>query len=100
GGASWAPLTDLMANIAIGTLAFQPGNANTIYAGTGEGYFNGDAIRGAGIFRSTDAGLTWSQLASTNTANFQYTTRLMISPRNTQRLFATTRTGFFRSIDG
>lgn len=36
------------------------------YAGTGEGYGYGDAARGIGIFKSTDAGLTWSALASTS----------------------------------
>ena len=100
-GANWLPLADLqMSNIAVASLAFDPLNANTIYAGTGEGFFNGDAIRGAGIFKSTDAGVTWNQLASTNNADFHYTMSLVVSPRNTQRLFAATRTGVFRSIDG
>jgi hypothetical protein len=39
-----------------------------MYAGTGEGYFNLDAVRGLGIYKSTDGGLTWSLLASTTTA--------------------------------
>ena len=100
-GANWTALAQLqMANLAVVTLAFQPGNTNTIYAGTGEGFFNLDAIRGAGIFRSTDAGVTWTQLASTNNSNFHYVSSLVVSPRNTQRLWAATRTGLFRSIDG
>ena len=37
-------------------MAFDPSNSNTIYAGTGEGFFNADGVRGAGIFKSTDAG--------------------------------------------
>ena len=100
-GANWTALAQLqMANLAVVTLAFQPGNSNTIYAGTGEGFFNADAIRGAGIFRSTDAGVTWSQLTATNTSDFHYVSSLIVSPRNTQRLWAATRTGLFRSIDG
>ncbi|MBP7777295.1 MAG: cadherin-like domain-containing protein [Acidobacteria bacterium] len=99
-GASWTPLSDLMANIAVVSLAFDPANANTIYAGTGEGVFNGDAIRGAGIFRSTNAGTTWSQLPSTNTSDFHYVNSLVVSPRNSMRMFAATRTGIFRSING
>jgi hypothetical protein len=38
-GASWTPIADLIANIAVTCLAFDPKNANTIYAGTGEGFF-------------------------------------------------------------
>ena len=45
GGGSWRPLNDLMANLAIGSLAMDPTDSNTLYAGTGEGYFNSDSIR-------------------------------------------------------
>ena len=100
-GANWTPLAQLqMANLAVVSLAFSPTTTNTIYAGTGEGFFNFDAIRGAGIFRSTDAGATWTQLPSTNTSNFHYVNSLIVSPRNPLRLWAATRTGLFRSIDG
>lgn len=61
GGTSWFPLDDFMANIAVTCLAFEPGNSSVIYAGTGEGFFNADAVRGAGIFKSTDAGATWTR---------------------------------------
>ncbi len=100
-GANWTAMSDLlMGNLAVVTLAFDPTNPNTIYAGTGEGFFNADAIRGAGIFRSLDAGGTWAQMASTNNTNFHYTMHLIVSPRNNQRIFAATRAGVFRSLDG
>lgn len=99
-GATWVPLSDLMANIAISTLAFDPLNASTIYAGTGEGFYNGDAIRGAGIFKSIDAGITWNQIASTNNPTFHYTMSIVVSPRDSQRIFAATRAGLFRTTNG
>ena len=80
GGASWTPLTDFLANIAIASLAIDPSNSNVLYAGTGEGFFNSDAIRGAGIFKTTDGGATWAQLAATANSNFYYVNRLAISP--------------------
>lgn len=100
GGANWSTSTDLgMSNLAVATLAFEPRNTSTMYAGTGEGVGNGDAVRGAGIFKSTDAGATWTQLGSTNTSNFLYTQKVIVSPRKVSRVYAATRTGLWRSLD-
>jgi hypothetical protein len=99
-GGSWATTTDLaISNLAVVTLAFQPGNTSTIYAGTGEGVGNGDAVRGAGVFKSTDAGVTWAHLPSTATPDFYYTMKVIVSPRNASRVYAATRTGLWRSLD-
>lgn len=65
GGVSWRPLDDLMANLAVSSLAMDPSNSRIVYAGTGEGYYNSDAVRGAGIFKTTDGGLTWTRLPAT-----------------------------------
>lgn len=101
GGANWTTSTDLgLANLAVSTLAFEGSNTGTLYAGTGEGVGNADAVRGAGIFKTSDAGATWSQLPATNTANFHYTMKVIVSPRKTSRVYAATRTGLWRSLDG
>jgi hypothetical protein len=100
GGATWNPKGDLLQNIAISTLIQDPRNADILYAGTGEGYFNGDAIRGAGIFKSIDGGETWNQLSSTANANFFYVQKMAITKGATQRIYAATRAGIFRSTDG
>src|SRR6185295_7653597 len=60
-GTSWAPVADFMANLAVTSIAFTPGDWSVQYAATGEGFAN-DGVRGAGIFKSTDGGLSWSQL--------------------------------------
>jgi photosystem II stability/assembly factor-like uncharacterized protein len=100
-GVNWTQLTDLgLPNLSVTNLVFDPNNPNIIYAGTGEGVFNADAVRGAGIYRSTDAGATWAQLPSTANSDFYYVNRLITSPSSAQRLYAATRTGVFRSIDG
>ena len=100
-GGTWSTTTDLqMSSLAVVALAFQPGNPNTILAGTGEGFGNGGAARGAGIFRTTDGGTTWTRLAATATTDFHYTMDVVISTRNTSRIYAATRTGVFRSNDG
>ncbi|MBK7632659.1 MAG: T9SS type A sorting domain-containing protein [Ignavibacteriales bacterium] len=99
GGTTWTALNDFMGNLAVCALVIDPNNPNTIYAGTGEGFFNLDAIRGAGIFKSTDAGASWSQLASTNNLNFYYVNDLDYDAVNST-LYAATRKGLYSSNDG
>ncbi len=105
GGASWNPTSDLLDNIAVGTLTFagQGGPAldtNVIYAGTGESFFNQDSVRGAGILKSTDAGATWTRLPTTANSNFNFVAKVAADPNNAQVVLAATRTGIFRSADG
>lgn len=99
-GTTWLPVSDLISNLAVNSLAMDSTNPNTLYAGTGEGFFNNSAVRGAGIFKTTDGGATWTQLANTNTTDFHYVNDLIVSPNNSNRIYAATRTGIWRSTDG
>lgn len=102
-GASWSTTTDWIANLAVTSIVMDPAHTNTLYAGTGEGFRNGDGIRGDGIFKTTDGGATWLQLPLTEcgiNTNFCWVTRLAISPTNSQVLLASTNTGIFRSTNG
>ncbi len=99
-GASWTPVSDTMANIAVVSLAMDPTNPAILYAGTGEGSFNVDAIRGAGIFKSTNSGASWTQLAATTGSNFHYVNDLIVAPSNSQLVVAATSTGIFVSSNG
>jgi hypothetical protein len=95
GGVRWDPVDDFMANLAVSCMVMDPKKPNTMYAGTGEGFYNSDALRGAGLFRTTD-GVTWKQIPSTAKADFEAVNRLAISPSATV-LLAATRTGIMRS---
>ena len=100
-GASWQPKGDLLVNIAVNSIIEDPAQDNVLYAGTGEGFFNGDAVRGQGIFKSTDYGETWAQLPSTDNVNFQFVQKLAATRhKKKQQIYAATRTGIFRSTDG
>lgn len=100
-GASWWPKGDLLVNIAVNSLIQDPLQDEVLYAGTGEGFFNSDAVRGKGIFKSLDYGETWTQLASTTTPDFEYVQKLAATRhKKKQRIYAATRTGVMRSTDG
>ncbi len=97
GGVDWDPVNDQMANLAVSCMVMDPTDSDRIYAGTGEGFSNIGAVRGAGLFFTTD-GTQWQQLASTATAAFQWTNRLAISADGKVLLVATNR-GILRSDD-
>jgi len=61
---TWTFLSGFFLSNAIGTLTYDAPN-HTLYAGTGEPNASGDSESGVGVFKSTDGGNTWTQLAST-----------------------------------
>ncbi|MBU0472598.1 MAG: T9SS type A sorting domain-containing protein [Bacteroidetes bacterium] len=100
-GSSWVPLTDDLPNLAVTCLEIAKSNINILYAGTGEGFGNADAIQGDGIFKSIDNGATWNQLAITATnPDYAYVNRLAIDPSNENIVIAATNNGIFKTIDG
>ena len=105
-GESWLPVSDRLANIAVNSMAIDPSNPDVLYIGTGEGYFREIVrgtwlpLRGAGIYKSTDGGATWSWLEATANADFHWVNDLVISPRDPNRIYAATRTGVHLSENG
>ena len=66
-GADWAPIFDDAigaggTGLAIGSLAVDPADSNTVYVGTGEANLAIDSYFGGGIFKSTNAGSSWAKL--------------------------------------
>ena len=100
GGTSWVPVGDLLPNIAVSALAFDPANPEIIFAGTGEGYYNGDGLRGAGIFKSVNAGVSWTRIATTDTPDFYYVNDIIVSHNNSNNIYIATKTGVWRTING
>ncbi len=92
----WTASNDFFSNLAITAIAQdpRPGFRNTLYFGTGEGWGNADAIRGAGIWKSTDSGATWTQMPTTTTSTFYYINRLLVD--NSGILYAGTTSGLQR----
>jgi len=98
GGASWEPVDDFLPVLSVASLAIHPTNPNVMFAGTGEGYSNFDAVRGAGLFKSIDRGETWTQVPATK--QFEAVNRVAISPNGLVLLIACADGGLWRSTDG
>ena len=88
-----------MANLAVTSLAMDPTKPDVIYAGTGEGFFNVDALRGAGLFRTTD-GVPGASSRPPRPADFATVNRARHLERN-GKVAARRRhgPGIFRSSD-
>ena len=84
GGVNFTPVFDAYGVYSMGALAIDPANPNTIYAGTGEANSSVDSYDGAGLFRSLDAGATWSSLGLEETRRIA---RVAVDPLNSQRIF-------------
>jgi len=105
-GRTWTPIFDHESTQSIGAIAVAPSNPDTIYVASGEGLHRPDLSIGNGIYKSTDAGKTWTHLGLRD--GFQIPA-LAIDPRDPNRVFAAVlghpygpseERGLFRSTDG
>jgi hypothetical protein len=91
-GVTLFPRTDDQASMAMGAIAFAPGNPSIVYAGTGEANFRGDAYAGAGLLLSSDGGTHWL-MQNTSFAKTAFS-RIRVNPLDNNNLVvATARSG-------
>lgn len=101
GGSSWEHITNEIPYLATTTIAMAPSNIQVLYLGTGESFPGSALTIGGGIFKSTNKGLHWNQLAFTaNNSDFEYINRIIINPDNDSIVLAATNTGIFKTTDG
>ncbi|MBC8047399.1 MAG: T9SS type A sorting domain-containing protein [Fimbriimonadaceae bacterium] len=96
--AGWKQINDFFPNLAVTKITYDPNNLNTFYFCTGEGWFNADAVKGAGVFKSSDMGTNWEQLAATNNSSYAYCQDIAVHPI-TSDVYVATKTGLYRSED-
>lgn len=97
--AYWQLVGDGFKSIAISSIVQHPDRPEEMYFSTGEGWFNFDAARGLGIWKSTDGGNSWFQLPSTNNGSFSYIQKLIFDEAG-RLLAGTIHSGLLRSADG
>ena len=105
-GTTWHPIFDDEPTGSIGAIAVAPSNPDVIYVGSGEGLQRPDLSTGDGIYKSTDAGKSWTHLGL---RDGQQIPQIVVDPRNPDRLFVAVlghpygpnaERGLFRSTDG
>jgi len=100
-GVAWFPTTDAAPSLIISCMVMDPTDTNIVYAGTGEGFQNIDALRGIGVLKTMDGGETWSTLNNflTPPANGFYITKLAIRPDNPSILYAAMVGGIWKTTN-
>ncbi len=100
-GLNWRSVSDDLPILSVTALARCDSTPDIVYAGTGEGFYNSDAVIGDGLFKSLDGGETWQQILSTiSQSNFKYVNRIIVSPSDPDLLVVATNSGIQRSADG
>lgn len=105
-GRTWIPIFDDQPTGSVGCLAVAASDPNVIYVGSGEGLQRPDLSVGDGIYKSTDAGRTWTHLGL---RDGQQIPQIAVDPRNSDHLLVAVaghpygpneERGIFRSTDG
>jgi len=105
-GANWVPLFDDQPTSSIGAIGIAASNPDVIYVGTGGGIIRPDLATGDGMYKSADAGRSWTHLGLRET---QMIAQVAVDPTNPDRLFVAAlghpygpnaERGIFRSTDG
>jgi photosystem II stability/assembly factor-like uncharacterized protein len=79
GGVHWEPIFDSQPVSSIGALAIAPSDPNIVWAGTGEPWIRSHISVGQGVYKSTDAGKTWTLMGLEKTGRIS---RVVIDPKN------------------
>ena len=83
-GRTWQPIFDDQPTGSVGAIAVSVSNPEIVYVGSGEGLHRPDLSIGDGIYKSTDAGKTWTHLGL---RDGQQVAQLAVDPRNPDRFF-------------
>ncbi|MGH2448532.1 MAG: WD40/YVTN/BNR-like repeat-containing protein [Chloroflexota bacterium] len=107
GGTYWENISDgWLGTSSIGALAVAASDPNVVYAGTGEATIRGDVSHGDGVYKSTDAGKTWTNVGLTET---RHIAKVFVHPRDENVVYVAalghawgpnSERGLFRSVDG
>jgi photosystem II stability/assembly factor-like uncharacterized protein len=105
-GTVWTPIFDGQPVGSIGAIAVAPSDPKTIYAGTGESDIRSDLSSGDGVYKSSDAGATWTHIGLEDTRQIS---RIVVDPQNANVVYVgalghaygpNAERGVYKSVDG
>ena len=107
GGQTWAPITDgQLHSASVGAVAVSESNPDIIFIGMGESCIRGDIMAGDGVYKSIDAGKTWTHVGF---GQNQTISKIRIDPRNPDVVYVAAfgsygvpseERGVYKSTDG
>ena len=107
GGVTWSTVTDgQLGSSSVGAVAVAPSNPDVVYIGMGESELRGNIAQGNGVYKSTDAGKTWTHAGLADT---QVVSKIRVHPTNPDLVYVAAlghpagpnpERGIFRSKDG
>ena len=106
GGRVWLPVFDGQSTSSIGAITVAPSSPDTVYVGSGESTLRDSVGFGNGVYKSTDAGRSWTHLGLDETHHIG---KIAVDPRNPNNVFVAAigklyapnaERGLFRSRDG
>ena len=106
GGWHWKPIFDDQPAQSIGSIAIAPSDPNVVWVGTGESFIRSNVSIGNGVYKSTDAGKTWTHMGLEKIGRVP---RVVIDPRNPEVVFVAAlgtcygpqpERGVYRTTDG
>jgi photosystem II stability/assembly factor-like uncharacterized protein len=105
-GVTFEPIFDAQPKLSIGDVAVAPSDANIVWVGTGEPYCARSSTSGDGIYKSADAGKTWTNMGLRDS---HHIARVQIHPQNPDVVYVAAmgnlfspnaERGVFKTVDG
>jgi photosystem II stability/assembly factor-like uncharacterized protein len=105
-GNTWTPIFETYGSYSLGAVVVDPKNSNVVWLGTGENNNQRSVSFGDGIYKSTDAGATWTRMGLENSEHIQ---NILIDPRDSNVVYVSAigplwnaggDRGLYKTVDG
>ncbi len=105
-GNTWTPIFESYGSYSLGAVVVDPKNSNVVWLGTGENNNQRSVGFGDGIYKSTDAGATWTRMGLESSEHIQ---NILIDPRDSNVVYVSAigplwnaggDRGLYKTIDG
>jgi len=83
-GTVWQPIFDHEPVASIGSIAVAPSDPSVLYVATGESDIRSDLASGNGVYRSADAGRTWTHIGLDDTRQIS---RILVDPTDPRTVY-------------